>query len=108
VNIIHSSSLAYSPAGFNKPVDTLAGKNGNTANNSGGNYPVKQANTDNAKPSSTQQIASVISRYELPNNTYNQPNNTFTQKALNAYAQNRNQLTQSQIKQSISGIDVYV
>ena len=106
--IIHNSSLAYSPVAYNKPQTANAENNGTSADDGKNKNLVKQGSEQNAQPSSTAQIQSALISSGLPSdNVYSQPNNTYAHKALNAYTQNRNQAIKTQIRQSISGIDLY-
>jgi hypothetical protein len=104
VSIIHSSSLAYKPVGFNQP---------QPARNNGGEA-VQPAAGDTVDvklqtpPSTTQQIKHALSNAGwLSKDAQNQGSNFNSQKALNAYTENLNLSAKQQIAETISGIDTY-
>lgn len=97
---IHNSSLAAQPIGFSQP---------NPANN--GNRPVGDApNNYQQEPSAStpEQIEAAISQTGLPKeNNFSQETDRRAIKALQAYNQTLNQLTQNQLQNNIVGIDYY-
>lgn len=108
MNIIHSSSLAYYPVAYNKPQSGRVDDNAIAAIDAVDSNPGGQRSEFNAQPSSTEQIKAALTDAGLSNDSaYNLPNNTRTQKALNAYTQNRNQTAQLRVADIISGIDLY-
>jgi hypothetical protein len=103
VNIIHSSSLASYPVAYNKQQSAPQQSGLTTVNNS-----TTLSDANEAQPSSTEQIKNALSQAGMTNeNDYNQTQHSMSQKAINAYTQNRNQVNRLQISQTISGIDIY-
>jgi ABC-type transport system substrate-binding protein len=108
VNIIHSSSLAYSPVAYSKLQSGRVDNAESLAIDAGNGNPETRHSEFNTRPSNIEQIKAALSEAGLPNdNGYSLPNNTRTQKALNAYSQNHNQAAQLRAAQIISGIDLY-
>lgn len=103
MNIIHSSSLAYSPVAYNKSQTGTVDSATASAINNGG-----QDHKPNSRPSSSEQIKAALDSAGLSNdNNYNLPGNTRTQKALTAYTQTGNQSAHLRVAELISGIDLY-
>jgi len=105
---IHSSSLAFIPAGFN-------GKNENDQPQTSNNR--KENTTEISTVSSSQKIRTVdeknnLSKLQLISDDIEQqkktPSNSRTANAVNAYIQESSQSLKSQRADLISGIDLFV
>ena len=108
MSTIHSSSLAFYPVGYKF---SQAGPS--DAKREQPPIAITEAELKNRQPqnqrqpSSTAQIQAALAETELTLETRNLPTNSRTLKALNAYTENRNQLVQERLNQTISGIDLY-
>lgn len=107
MNSIHSSSLAFYPAGYIKPDTNAFDKNqGNQAvvDNEAGN----ERQTQKTPASTPKQIEAAITDAGLTiDNRYDQPTNARAAKALAAYTQTRNQPIQAQIADTFVGLDLF-
>lgn len=109
MNTIHSSSLAFYPAGYKQPqtgrLDNIREQKATPESNP---RTENRQNPDLPKTSSTAQIKAALADNGLiTTNNDNQPSNSRTLKALNAYTENRNQPAQMRVSEIISGIDLY-
>jgi hypothetical protein len=105
VNTIHSSSLTFTPTGYVKPEqESFSKKPVNTvvsSDNSGN----KRIPTSISTP---EQVKTALSKSGLnKQDTFNPGDNTRTNKALQTYAETRNQPAQTQLETLISRVDYY-
>jgi hypothetical protein len=105
VNTIHSSSLAFIPTGYIKPEqESVIKKPADTIVSS--NYGID--NRLQAPASTPEQVKTALTKLGLNNqDDFNQGDNTRSNKALQAYAETLNQLTQTQLENMISRVDYY-
>lgn len=104
---IHSSSLNFSPLGFNPKV----GRNNNAQNKDENQRLVEQEaqNKKANKLSSPEEIEKTINDLDLTNqNNIIKPTDSRTLRALSAYNQEFNAPLQQQRAQLLTGIDAYV
>lgn len=107
VNSIHSSSLAYIPAGPTRPEqESFAKKNPQPPASDNLTSPDAQRNL---LPASTpEQIQKALAQSGFDNEGgLSQNQNPRAQKALQSYVDNRNQAMQVQLESVISRVDYY-
>lgn len=108
MNTIHSSSLAFYPVGYKYPQTGPTDAKPEQPRAADAEAELKNRQPQSQRqPSSTAQIEAALAEAELTIETRNPPTNSRTLKALNAYAENRNQSVQAQLNQTLSGIDLY-
>lgn len=108
MNTIHSSSLAFYPAGYIKP--DANGFDKNSANPVDRQLEAESNRQRQGLPaSSPKQIEAALADVGLAvGDKYAQPTDKRTAKALAAYNDTRSQPIQSRLAGMISGIDLYV
>ncbi|MDD2737695.1 MAG: hypothetical protein PHR94_02055 [Methylomonas lenta] len=105
MNTIHSSSLAFIPTGYikpeqesiiKKPADTIVSTNNGIDNRL------------QASASTPEQVKTALTKSGLntPNN-FDQGDNSQANKALQIYAETRNQPAKTQLENMISRVDYY-
>jgi len=105
VNTIHSSSLAFIPTGYikpeqesiiKKPADTIVSTNNGIDNRL------------QASASTPEQVKTALTKSGLNNpNNFDQGDNSQANKALQIYAETRNQPAKTQLENMISRVDYY-
>lgn len=105
VNTIHNSSLAFIPTGYikpeqesviKKPADTIFSTNNGIDNRL------------QASASTPEQVKTALTKSGLNNpNNFDQGDNSRANKALQIYAENRNQPAKTQLENMISRVDYY-
>lgn len=105
VNTIHSSSLAFYPAGYHKPRPSDAEQNpARTALESGTAKPPAVA----ARPSEPTAIDSILTSNPLiKTDEQGLIADPRARKALNAYSQTINQSNRQRVAELVTGIDFY-
>ncbi len=107
MNTIHSSSLAYQPAGYLKKPEAIA------VNSKQASVPAVDNQTEQSpqQPSSASTPGQIRAALEdsglIATSNNNQPTDVRAAKALAAYTQTRNQPIQTKIADSFYGIDLY-
>jgi hypothetical protein len=102
---IHSSSLTFTPVGYNKHQVNL------TSDDASRKDKAAKVPEDNLKPSSSSEIEKILATADTSSSTnltiITDQTNPKSNKALNAYLQELNQPLHDQTAQLITGIDLY-
>jgi len=102
---IHSSSLTFTPVGYNKH------QVNQTSDDVNRNSKAAKAPEDSLKPSSSSEIEKILAKADTSSSTnlaiITDQTNLKPNKALNAYLQELNQPLHDQTAQLITGIDLY-
>lgn len=104
MNTIHSSSLAFYPAGYIKPEqDSLNTKQARPVA-----FDEQKQKQENLPASTPEQIKAAIANVGLKKEEgFSQESNTRINRALQAYNQTRDQPIQTQLENIISSVDYY-
>ncbi|MGZ4959639.1 MAG: hypothetical protein ACXV7J_10320 [Methylomonas sp.] len=108
MNTIHSSSLTHYPVAYSKPQVGRSDDNRRSTADAAHRIPGTPVGELDASPSSTELIQAALADAGLSkDNSASLLNHSQTQKAVNAYVQNYNQIAHRRVAEIVSGIDLY-